>query len=247
MIFAIVRDLFGETTAHTKIANVVVTIDAVTTIAPTPGAALMTVGGWRFIYSIQAGIGALLLLAVLLGFAESARIDPTNRLAPAIAIRSYVCVLTHPLSSSYVLVGAGSGATVFAYVTGSSPFFVGAVGLRLDDCLYALAADRRSSDALVFCIAACSATGSPGCRRSKAKPPPSANSSLSDRLFSYRHRRGSYRARQALPARRRRPNVKVRLRRAYVADGRLRPLSSISFGGIDKLKHASLNCEGNQA
>ena len=36
---------------------------------------------------------------------------------------------------------------------------------------------------------------------------------LSDRLFSYRHRRGSNRAGQTLPARRHRPNVEVRLRR----------------------------------
>ena len=36
---------------------------------------------------------------------------------------------------------------------------------------------------------------------------------LSDRLLSYRHRRGSNCARQALPARRHRPNVEVRLRR----------------------------------
>jgi MFS transporter, DHA1 family, multidrug resistance protein len=88
MTFAIIRDLFNETTARTKIANVVVAINVVTVIAPTAGAALLTIGGWRSIYAIQAGIGALLLLAVVLGFAESARIDPTNRLAPAIVIRS---------------------------------------------------------------------------------------------------------------------------------------------------------------
>jgi MFS transporter, DHA1 family, multidrug resistance protein len=35
MTFAIVRDLFGETTARTKIANVVVAINVVTVIAPT--------------------------------------------------------------------------------------------------------------------------------------------------------------------------------------------------------------------
>jgi MFS transporter, DHA1 family, multidrug resistance protein len=72
------------------------------------------------------------LLAVLLGFAEGARIDSANRLAPALAIRGYVRVLTHPVSFSYILVGATSGATAFAYVTGSSLFFVGAVGLRPD-------------------------------------------------------------------------------------------------------------------
>ena len=132
MTFAIIRDLFGETTARAKIANVVVAINVVTVIAPTAGAALLTIGGWRLIYAIQAGIGALLLLAVLLGFAESARIDPANRLAPAVVIRSYVRVLTHPLSFAYILVGAAGGATVFAYVTGSSLFFIGVVGLRPD-------------------------------------------------------------------------------------------------------------------
>ena len=55
MTFAIIRDLFNETTARAKIANVVVTINVVTVIAPTAGAALLTIGGWRSIYAIQAG------------------------------------------------------------------------------------------------------------------------------------------------------------------------------------------------
>src|SRR5580704_1588404 len=79
MTFAIVRDLFGETTARAKIANVVIAINVVTVIAPTAGAALLTIGSWRLIYAIQSGIGALLLFAVLLGFAESAKINPADR------------------------------------------------------------------------------------------------------------------------------------------------------------------------
>ena len=130
--FAIIRDLFGETTARAKIASVMVAINVVTVIAPTAGAALLTLGGWRLIYATQAEIGALLLLVVLLGFAESARIDPANRLAPATAVQSYVSVLTHPISFAYILVGAAGGATVFGYVTGSSLFFIGVVGLRPD-------------------------------------------------------------------------------------------------------------------
>jgi MFS transporter, DHA1 family, multidrug resistance protein len=131
MTFAVIRDLFNEATARGKIANMVVAINVVTVIAPTAGAALLTIGGWRSIYAIQAGIGALLLLAVL-GFAESARLDPAKRLAPETVIRTYVRVLTHPVSLAYILVGAAGGATVFAYVTGSSLFFIGVVGLRPD-------------------------------------------------------------------------------------------------------------------
>ena len=56
--------------------------------------------------------------------------------------------------------------------------------------------------------------GSPGCRRSKAKPRQAQVQGLSDRLLPYRHRRGSNRAGQALPPRRHRPDLEVRLRRA---------------------------------
>jgi MFS transporter, DHA1 family, multidrug resistance protein len=130
--FAIIRDLFGEMSARAKIANVLVIINVMTVIAPTAGAVLLTIGGWRSIYAIQAGIGVFLLLAVLSEFAETAKIDLANRLAPTVVIRSYLRVLTHPLSFAYILVGAASGAVVFAYVTGSSLFFIGVVGLGPD-------------------------------------------------------------------------------------------------------------------
>lgn len=128
--FAVIRDLFDETAARAKMASVVIAINVVTVIAPTAGAALLSLGGWRSIYVAQAGIGTLLFLAVLAGFAESARIDPADRLVPASVIQSYVRVLTHPLSFAYILVGTASVATVFAYVTGSSLFFNDVVGLR---------------------------------------------------------------------------------------------------------------------
>jgi MFS transporter, DHA1 family, multidrug resistance protein len=137
MTFAVIRDLFDETTARAKIANVMVAINVVTIIAPTAGAALLTLGSWRLIYAVQTAIGIALLWAVLLGFGESARIgsriDPVNRLGPAALIRSYIRVLTHRVSFSYILVGAACSATLFAYVTGSSLFFVDAVGLTASE------------------------------------------------------------------------------------------------------------------
>jgi DHA1 family bicyclomycin/chloramphenicol resistance-like MFS transporter len=127
--FAIIRDLFDEDTARAKIANVVIAINVATVIAPTAGAALLTLG-WRQIYAVQAVIGLILLFAVLFGFAESARTDTALRLTPSAAFGSYLRVLKHPISSVYILVGAAAGATVFAYVTGSSLFFINIVGLR---------------------------------------------------------------------------------------------------------------------
>jgi MFS transporter, DHA1 family, multidrug resistance protein len=127
--FAIIRDLFDENAARAKIANVVIAINVATIVAPTAGAALLTFG-WRQIYAVQAAVGLILLVAVLLGFAESARIDTTARLTPSAALGSYLRVLKHPISFAYILVGAAAGAAVFAYVTGSSLFFINVVGLR---------------------------------------------------------------------------------------------------------------------
>ena len=132
LTFAIIRDLFDETSARTRIANVVVAINVVTVIAPGAGAALLAIGNWRLIYATQAALGAILILAVLLGFAESAGVDSAGRFSPAAVIRDYLRVVTHPVSFVFILVGAAEGAAVFAYVTGAPLFFIGVVGLRPD-------------------------------------------------------------------------------------------------------------------
>src|SRR5262245_32186193 len=87
---AIVRDLFEGADARTKLSYVAITTMVVPMIAPTVGAALLALGGWRIIHAVLAGVGLLLLLAISLGFAESARIDPANRLVPSVIARNYL-------------------------------------------------------------------------------------------------------------------------------------------------------------
>lgn len=130
-VFAVIRDLFDEDVARRKIANVMVAVNVATMIAPTAGAALLTLGSWRSIYAIQAGGGLVLLFLTLFSFMESARIAAAVRPMPELA-SSYVRVLTHRVSAGYILVGAATGATVFAYVTGAPLFFIGIAGLRPD-------------------------------------------------------------------------------------------------------------------
>src|SRR3981189_3238890 len=77
---AIIRDLFEGQAARTKLSYVAIATMIVPMIAPTAGAALLALGGWRIIHAVLAGVGLLLLLAMSLGFAESARADPANRL-----------------------------------------------------------------------------------------------------------------------------------------------------------------------
>ena len=87
--------------------------------------------------------------------------------------------------------------------------------LPLDDCLYALcpAAHDPASDALVPSPVSATPRDLPVAASRRRSLRQTQIQGLSDRLVSYRHRRGSNCARQARPARRHRPNVEVRLRR----------------------------------
>jgi DHA1 family bicyclomycin/chloramphenicol resistance-like MFS transporter len=134
LTFAIIRDLLKGDDARAKMADVVIAVNLATVIAPTAGAALLTLGSWRLIYTAQFGLGLVLLAALVTGFAESAKIDQADRLAPSIIGRSYLQVLTHPVSFAYIVVGAAAGGTVMAYVTGVSLFFINGMGLRPNLC-----------------------------------------------------------------------------------------------------------------
>lgn len=128
--FAIIRDLFDEASARGKIGGVMVAINVVTVIAPTAGAALLAIGGWRLIYACQAAAGVMLIVAVLWGMAESAKLGAANRDATSTVIKDYLRIITHPVSMPFILVGAAAGSAVFAYVTGSSLYFIGVAGLQ---------------------------------------------------------------------------------------------------------------------
>ena len=127
---AIVRDLFEGQAARTRLSYVAIATMVVPMIAPSAGATLLALGGWRVIHAVLAGIGLLLLVAILIGFTECARLDPANRLVPSVIARNYLRVLTHPLCLGYILINAAAFGALFAYVSGSSLFLINVVGLR---------------------------------------------------------------------------------------------------------------------
>jgi MFS transporter, DHA1 family, multidrug resistance protein len=86
---AIVRDQFEGQAARAKMSYVVIAVNTVPMAAPTVGAVLLAVDGWRTIYLLFLGAACVLALAMSLGFAETARIDPANRLTPSTIARNY--------------------------------------------------------------------------------------------------------------------------------------------------------------
>jgi DHA1 family bicyclomycin/chloramphenicol resistance-like MFS transporter len=127
---AIIRDLFEGQAARTRLSYVAIATMVVPMIALSAGVALLALGGWRAIHAVLAAVGLLLLLAMLIGFSESARLDPASRLVPSLIARNYLRVLTHPLCLGYILVNAAAFGTLFANVSGSSLFLINVVGLN---------------------------------------------------------------------------------------------------------------------
>jgi DHA1 family bicyclomycin/chloramphenicol resistance-like MFS transporter len=132
LVMAVIRDLFDGRALHARISYVVIAMNVVPLLAPTLGAELLAVGNWRVIYLALAAGGLVLLLVMAFGFGESARIDPNRRLTLSAAMGDYVRVILHPVCRGYILAYAAATGAVFAYVAGSSLFFIDVVGLRPD-------------------------------------------------------------------------------------------------------------------
>ena len=124
----IVRDLFDGEEARAKMSYVVLAINIVPMVAPTVGAALLTLGGWQAVYWVPVA-GGCILLAAMHGLAETAHIDPQVRLSPLRIARDYLSILTHPISLGNAVCNAAAAGAVFAYITGSSLFLIDVVGL----------------------------------------------------------------------------------------------------------------------
>jgi MFS transporter, DHA1 family, multidrug resistance protein len=124
----IVRDLFHGAAARAKMSYVVFAVNIVPMIAPTVGATLLLIGGWQAIYLVPIAGGVILLLAIL-GLDETATIDSAARLTMVTVVRDYLSVLRHPICLGNILCNGAAAGAVFAYITGSSLFFINVLGL----------------------------------------------------------------------------------------------------------------------
>jgi DHA1 family bicyclomycin/chloramphenicol resistance-like MFS transporter len=117
---AVVRDLY-QGTAMTRFFSTMMVINGVAPIvAPVIGGQLLTFTTWRAVFLVLAGIGAVLLVAVILTLPESL---PDERRAPAdvrATLRTFRMLGTDRHYLRYVLSAALMFAAVFAYISGSS-------------------------------------------------------------------------------------------------------------------------------
>jgi MFS transporter, DHA1 family, multidrug resistance protein len=124
LAIVIARDCFDPAVVRQKISFIVMAIFASPIVAPTAGAALLGLGGWRCIYAALAALGIILLIGVWFGLDDGPRDNAARRFNLLDILKDYGRVLSHPGCRAYIIATSASFGSVAAYTTGSSFFFI---------------------------------------------------------------------------------------------------------------------------
>ncbi|MBN8891146.1 MAG: hypothetical protein BGP12_03660 [Rhodospirillales bacterium 70-18] len=125
LAMAVVRDVFEGHAARVKMSTVSMVITIAPIIAPTIGGLMLLLGGWRFIYSLLAVTGVVLLATVTFGLGET---RPAVRGAQLDIIGRYAAVLRQPRTVGYAVVNALGSGSLFAFIATSPLVLMGRMG-----------------------------------------------------------------------------------------------------------------------
>ena len=120
---ACVRDLFGPHEAPRVFAYMMLVLAVVPLLAPFLGGYFLIWASWRAIFWFQFGLGGLVALAVAIRLPETHG-GAHRALHPFVVIADYVRITLDRRFIAYALSAAVSNASLYAYLTGSSPVFI---------------------------------------------------------------------------------------------------------------------------
>lgn len=126
LAYAIIRDLFQGRDAHSRIASVAVVSMTAPMIAPTLGALILVVAGWRTIYGLPAILAVLVVGMVMLGLPET--LAPSGRSRGLLLPQLVEDVMKLNGNRTYLLCSAINAlgfAALFCYVSGSPLIVLG--------------------------------------------------------------------------------------------------------------------------
>jgi DHA1 family bicyclomycin/chloramphenicol resistance-like MFS transporter len=123
---AIVRDRFDHTDTARILSLMMLVMGLAPIFAPLLGGALLGLGGWRAIFWVITGFGALLAIAILLRLKESRSAETAAHARSEHPVQAYMSLLGRPRLIGYALAGALNGATLFTYISSSPDLLIGA-------------------------------------------------------------------------------------------------------------------------
>lgn len=126
---AVIRDRFDHTETARMLSLMTLIMGLAPIFAPLIGGFLLTVGGWRSLFWVMAGAGALLALAVALRLTETRSAETAAHARAEHPIRAYASLLSQRRLVGYAMAGALNGAVLFAYIGSSPGLLIGTYGI----------------------------------------------------------------------------------------------------------------------
>lgn len=126
---AMIGDHFKGPAAREKMSYVSALALLAPLLAPSIGALLMGLGGWRMIYVFLTLTGGVALLLVYLKLDESLPEERRVSISPASVAANYSAVFRNPRSLAFTIIAIAMFGVIFSYVSGSPYVMIGAFHL----------------------------------------------------------------------------------------------------------------------
>jgi len=98
-------------------------------VAPLVGGAMLNVVGWRAIFWVLCGFGALISAMAFFRLPESRSAETAAHARGEHPIRGYLALLNNPRLIGFTLSGALNSAALFAYISASPGLLIGVYGV----------------------------------------------------------------------------------------------------------------------
>ena len=144
---AIIGDHFKGAAQREKMSYVSALSLLAPLLAPSIGALLMGIGGWRTIYAFLTATGAIALFLVWWRLDESLPEARRVSMAPRDLARHYAAVFRNPRSLAFTVIAISMFGVIFSYVSGSPYVMIGA--FHLTPTQYGLTFMLNSSGLLI--------------------------------------------------------------------------------------------------
>ena len=127
---AMVRDFYPPQEGARVFSKLMLLLSVSPLFAPTVGALIVTVFGWRAVFFFLSAVVLLITLVVHFFLPEGHEADPSISLNPKSILRDQISILKDHQFFSYAFAGAFSFSGLFGYLGGASPLFMGTFGVN---------------------------------------------------------------------------------------------------------------------
>ena len=126
---AIVRDEHDETGTARTLSWLTLVMGMAPILAPSMGALVLDLAGWRAMFWLLAGFGVLVLVAAFAALPETRGLPERAAARAAHPFATYGRLLGHRRLVGYLLTGGFASAGLFAYIAASPALFIEGFGL----------------------------------------------------------------------------------------------------------------------